>query len=172
MRTASAVPTGWWPRLLLLTCTLLGLAAMHTIGHGAHVGPGHPIGSGVAGTPSGPLHHDEPARAAPSRPGGHGAAAPDRPGGHGAAAAEPAVATRDHAAVLPVTPPDGGTPLWSVCLAVLGALGTAVLLALRRQRGTRPATASGRPVRPSSGSRGPPRRALGLRLATVSVLRR
>ncbi|WP_433687870.1 hypothetical protein ACQP0I_03175 [Micromonospora carbonacea] len=40
MRTR-AVAGGRWGRLALLLCTLVGLAAMHTLGHGAHSGGTH-----------------------------------------------------------------------------------------------------------------------------------
>ncbi|MER5702455.1 hypothetical protein ABT023_10965 [Micromonospora sp. NPDC002296] len=50
MRTATVLTTGRWARLALLICTLVGLAAMHTLGHGAHGGGGHG-GHDRAGSP-------------------------------------------------------------------------------------------------------------------------
>ncbi|MGW1056908.1 hypothetical protein [Micromonospora rubida] len=38
---ATVLTAGRWARLALLVCTLVGLAAMHTLGHGAHGGGGH-----------------------------------------------------------------------------------------------------------------------------------
>ncbi|MFI1191777.1 hypothetical protein ACH4T9_00635 [Micromonospora sp. NPDC020750] len=50
MRTATVLTAGRWARLALLICTLVGLAAMHTLGHGAHGGEGHG-GHDRAGSP-------------------------------------------------------------------------------------------------------------------------
>ena len=66
----------------------------------------------------------------------------------------------------------GGFPEWGVCLAVLGAFGMALLLAVLL--GT--VTGAGEPGRrsgdrPPGASRAPPPRPVGLRLAAVSVLR-
>ncbi|MFG3600354.1 DUF6153 family protein [Micromonospora chersina] len=41
---AGMAATGRWVRLLLLLCTLVGLTAMHTLGHGAHSPSGQPAG--------------------------------------------------------------------------------------------------------------------------------
>ncbi|WP_405102890.1 hypothetical protein [Micromonospora sp. NBC_01412] len=41
MRMATVLTAGRWARLALLVCTLVGLAAMHTLGHGAHGGGDH-----------------------------------------------------------------------------------------------------------------------------------
>ncbi|WP_433316093.1 hypothetical protein [Micromonospora chersina] len=41
---AGTAATGRWVRLLLLLCTLVGLTAMHTLGHGAHSPSGQPAG--------------------------------------------------------------------------------------------------------------------------------
>lgn len=38
---ATVLTAGRWARLALLVCTLVGLAAMHTLGHGAHGGGDH-----------------------------------------------------------------------------------------------------------------------------------
>ena len=136
-------------RLVLLACTLFGLAAMHTIGHGAvdHAG-----------------HHREPSAAvtlalfaiddvAPSAShdcvadGCGQAAARHGSGGHGMGIAE-------------------------LCVAVLGALAVAVLLAallLTMITGRSPPRAPRCQERKAS--RAPPVLPFGLTLAAVSVLR-
>ncbi|GGN50557.1 hypothetical protein FHR83_009230 [Actinoplanes campanulatus] len=113
-------------RLVLMACTVLGLATMHTLGHRHTHDPGHVMAAIAGGG-----HHDE------SAPG------PD-----------PSVT-------------------WSVCLAVLTALGVLVLLLGRPPRlwtagpDPRPGAAPAR----SAASRAPPRRPVGLRVASISVLR-
>ncbi|TDC45667.1 hypothetical protein E1258_30070 [Micromonospora sp. KC207] len=72
--------------------------------------------------------------------------------------------------------PAGGTadgPAgWSVCLAVLGALGIALLVAVLLLTGSRALGPPGRrPGDASAGPRAPPPRPVGLRLAEVSVSR-
>ncbi|MFU8852271.1 hypothetical protein ACNAW0_14985 [Micromonospora sp. SL1-18] len=49
MRTAPAVMTGPWVRLLLLISALVGLTAMHTLGHGTHATGGDPAAHAAAG---------------------------------------------------------------------------------------------------------------------------
>ncbi|WP_243706421.1 hypothetical protein [Micromonospora sp. KC721] len=182
MRTATAATTGWWARLLLLAVTLLGLAAMHTIGHGTHAG-GQPSGHAAAD------HADRhlPVAALPGT-----ATGADTPGGVDCAGA----ACR-HAAALPGTarfavdagvdcagtgcrPPvvlpagdRGAAPSgWSVCLAVLAAITVAVLLAVLLRARRRPGVGVRRPTVRPPGPGAPPGRPVGLRLATVAVLRR
>jgi hypothetical protein len=129
-------------RLVLLACTLFGLAAMHTIGHGGvdHAG-----------------HHDEPLVAAV----GSAFAA-------GEAASEGCEC--DHTATQPL----GGSGMsgWGLCVAVLGALAVAVLLAallLGAVTGRHPPRTARGPCRRAP--RAPPVLPFGLTLATVSVLR-
>lgn len=168
MRRGGAAVVGQVARLVLLACTLLGLAAMHTIGHGAasHGAASH----GAAG---------------------HGA---DRPDAVGHLAMDTAdvvgamtqttsivsdlLAGSDgcagdgctHAASTPSG--DGGMGGWELCVAVLSAFGIAVLLAALLT-----AAVTGRLRRPAgrecgaAAPRGPPVRPFGLTLATVSVLR-
>ncbi|MEU4379265.1 hypothetical protein [Micromonospora echinofusca] len=214
-------------RLLLLVGTLLGLAAMHTIGHESHQ-TGHPADPSphiavaparnatvvpvphAAVVPVAPVPHAARARVA-SAP--HAALAPVphaalAPVPHAALAPVPhaALAPVPHAALLPpsqdvaaphavgaalqavvgcpggcaseeLLPAGGGTgggpSGWGVCLAVLGAFAAALLLAallsvrVRAVGPTRGGSAGAFPP-----PRAPPPRPVGLRLATVSVLRR
>jgi len=135
-------------RWILLLCTMFGLALMHTLGHadmrmGADAGAPHLVQPGAAMIEAGGIAVMGPT-AAGSREcsGGHC-------DGHG----------------------DGGMSGWSVCLAVLTALAVIVLLGALLSRAS-----SGRrwtlwePVRVAA-PRAPPRRAAGLRLASVAVLR-
>ncbi|MEU4714906.1 hypothetical protein AB0F73_14760 [Micromonospora purpureochromogenes] len=161
MRTATARPAGWWARLLLLACTLLGLAAMHTIGHGTHSVASHPDGHAAV---------SQQAMVAQ-------AALPEAvPTVHGAASrAVPvvqAVPPEGGAVALPADQPEGVPSGWSVCLAVLGAVTVALLLATLLFGRAHHAVATRHSSRPSRGPRAPPPRPVGLRLATVSVLRR
>ncbi|WKU03902.1 hypothetical protein [Micromonospora sp. HUAS LYJ1] len=155
-RAGTATTTGRWLRLLLLVGTLLGLSAMHTLGHDVHLGGGHPAGHGTAtdGAHRSAAGHDAPADRSLLR--------------------EPVPAVGGCgdgcAAALPGGSPDSPSTVWSVCLAVLGALTVTVLVLLFAVR-TRPAGVSRPPSRPRE-PRAPPPRPLGLRLATVSVLRR
>ncbi len=152
VRTAAAVTTGRWVRLLLLLCTLIGLAAMHTLGHGAH-GSGGP---GSAGHRTG-------------HPAAEHVAAP---AGMALAAGCPGDGCRPDA-VLPLGHLGGELSGWSVCLAVLGTFAVALLVAVLLRLGSRPVGPAARgSVRLSPGPRAPPPRPLGLRLATASVLRR
>jgi uncharacterized protein DUF6153 len=129
-------------RWVLLVCTLVGLAAMHTIGH---TGPGSHIHSAAASSAvAGMAGMTEATRAA-------SAAAPCLDGhcdGHGA------------------------MDVFSVCMAVLQGLGVAVLLALllltvlRGLGRLRPWAFADTGV-----PRGPPVRRTGLTIAAISVLR-
>ncbi|MFU8870893.1 DUF6153 family protein [Micromonospora sp. SL4-19] len=143
MGTQTAM-TGRWVRLLLLLCTLVGLTAMHTLGHGAHASAGHAIAHGEGHPVAGSVGVVEDC----SGDGCHGSALP----------------LRDL----------GGDPSgWSVCLAVLGAFAVALLVAvLLRARSRVAAPTLGGPYRAAAGPRAPPPRPYGLRLATASVLRR
>ncbi|MGY0006766.1 DUF6153 family protein [Micromonospora sp. I033] len=73
MRTAV---TGRSVRLLLLLCTLVGLTAMHTLGHGGHASAGQPAAhaaghTGEASTAAGCVDDGCPVRALPlTHPGG------------------------------------------------------------------------------------------------------
>ncbi|MEU7960896.1 hypothetical protein [Micromonospora humida] len=174
-RAGTATTTGRWLRLLLLVGTLLGLSAMHTLGHDAHPGGGHPTGHGTS--------TDDPHRPAADRSSVPVPATdlmhltpevwgvPVGPG-WGVAVADPALrGCGDGCAVaLPAGPPGTPATAWSVCLAVLGALTVTVLVLLFAVR-SRPAGVSRPPSRPRE-PRAPPPRPLGLRLASVSVLRR
>ncbi|MGW4946493.1 DUF6153 family protein [Actinoplanes sp. NPDC004185] len=150
-----AGPTGRSVRWLLLACTLFGLAAMHTIGHaGMHLdAAGH--------------HPDAMAVAVPGAIWAEPAAVP------GASWAEPAGAggCDGGCAHGPGSAPHGGMAGWSVCLAVLGAVATLVLLAMlvapSRRRERAASVADPWAVVP----RGPPVRSAGLAVAAVSVLR-
>ncbi|MFJ6198731.1 hypothetical protein [Micromonospora sp. NPDC092111] len=149
MRLARTMATtGWWLRLLLLVGTLFGLAAMHTLGHDAHVVGGHRAGHGAS---TGTGHTVGRLTMVPDV--GQGCA------GDGCATARPA------------GQPGAPSPGWSVCLAMLGALTVAVLLVLLFAVRTRPAAVARPPSRPRE-PRAPPPRPVGLRLASVSVLRR
>ncbi|WP_326564479.1 hypothetical protein [Micromonospora peucetia] len=166
MRTTVTAARG--ARLLLLFCTLLGLAAMHTIGHDSH--------------PAG--HSAEPSAHAVAGPGPHpdGADAA-MPPQHDTALAYVVVATFQAVAgcagdcvpdrLLPFGGAGGELPGWGVCLAVLGAFVVTLLAAALLSAVAR---AVGPPGRGTAGTfpspRAPPHRPVGLRLATVSVLRR
>ncbi|MEH1057282.1 hypothetical protein V6U89_19020 [Micromonospora sp. CPCC 206171] len=192
MRTATATarPAGWWARLFLLACTLLGLAAMHTIGHGTHSVASHPDGHAAAGSQrlmvvqatlpeAVPVAHS----AAPETvPVAHSAAPETVPAAHGAgpvsfAGQAGGVMVADCAGdgcgrAAPADQPGGAPSGWSVCLAVLGAFTVALLLATLLLGRARPAVHTRHASGPSRGPRAPPPRPVGLRLATVSVLRR
>jgi hypothetical protein len=158
MHRRRAAVVGRVARLVLLACTLLGLAAMHTIGHSA-------VGHGAG-------HYDEvgdPPTSAAEVLGAMAQAAGGTPdllaaldgcAGDGCA----------HAALMPSG--DGGMGGWELCVAVLSAFAVAVLLvALLLAAVTgRFAPPAGR-RRGIAAPRGPPVRQFGLTLATVSVLR-
>ncbi|MER7270199.1 hypothetical protein ABT344_18090 [Micromonospora carbonacea] len=201
MRTR-AVAGGRWGRLALLLCTLIGLAAMHTLGHGAHSGGTHSGHDGA--TPRNA--HPAPAALADGAGGAvalaGGAAVPVALAGgadalrafaDGVAVPVGGVAVRVGGVVAVVALgaragcpaggcasarllPDGGRADgpsgWSACLAVLGALGAALLVAVLLLTGARAAGPPGRrPDGGPAGPRAPPPRPLGLRLAEVSVSR-
>jgi len=134
-------------RWLLLLGTVLGLAAMHTLGHcGMRMDTHRAMGMTVG---------------APVMP----------------AAAAPPWLTAARAAIVPACAEGhcddhGAMSGWSICLAVLGgllvfALLTALLVAWRRERGWARGTRSSVP----GGPRAPPRRRPGLILASAAVLR-
>ncbi|KIR64867.1 hypothetical protein TK50_04580 [Micromonospora haikouensis] len=212
---------GRWGRLALLLCTLIGLAAMHTLGHGAHSGGTHAGHDGATPRDG----HPAPATLA------DGAAVPvalaDGTGGPvalvGGTGGPVALAGGMGGSVAPAVPvvlaggadalwafaggmavpvggmvaavtlggragcpaggcaparllPDGGRADgpsgWSVCLAVLGALGVALLVAvLLLTRARAPGPPGWQAGGVSAGPRAPPSRPLGLRLAEVSVSR-
>ncbi|MET8837905.1 DUF6153 family protein [Micromonospora sp. NPDC004540] len=139
MRTAV---TGRWVRLLLLLCTLVGLTAMHTLGHGGHASAGRPAAhaaghTGEAATAPDCMDDGCPVRALPlTHPGGD---------------------------------PSGWSICLAVLGAFAVVLLLAVLLRAG-SRGVAPA--AGGPLRHAAGPRAPPPRPYGLRLATTSVLRR
>ena len=135
-------------RLVLLACTLFGLAAMHTIGHSGMTHAGH-------------HHEDQPASAHQvSTMPAFTAAQSDGCAGDGCV----------HAVVLP----EGGGQMdpWDLCVAVLSGLALALLLAgllLLAVTGRFPPLFGGgrRRRRPWAASILP----FGLAVATVSVLR-
>ncbi|SCF44908.1 hypothetical protein GA0074696_6079 [Micromonospora purpureochromogenes] len=184
MGTATARPAGWCTRLLLLACTLLGLAAMHTIGHSTHSVASHPDGHAAAmslramaaqaALPDAvPVIHGAGPVSFAGQVGG--VAMGDCSGdgcGRAAPADQRASARPGGAVALPADQP-GDAPLgWSVCLAVLGAFTVALLVATLLLGRARPAVATRHASGRSRGPRAPPPRPVGLRLATVSVLRR
>ena len=167
------VVTGRVGRWLLLACTVIGLAAMHTLGHtSSHTGAHHPPG-----------HADRPPAVSAGQTddvaleAGHGTGAPvmvsaavvalidlmmvDGCAGDGCAHAQPA--------------PEPGRevpPAWSVCLAVLAALSVAVLLAwLLISRQARAGEAVRRVAARLGESRAPPWPGFGSQLVSVSVMR-
>ncbi|MEV4280111.1 hypothetical protein [Actinoplanes xinjiangensis] len=142
MNVAAGALTGSLTRWVLLVCTLVGLAAMHTIGHTGPGGGTHAAGvSGTAVTMPVLPETVSAIRAAVPCPDGHC-------DGHGAMG------------------------VFSICMAVLQGLAVAVLLALILLTvlgglGLLPArerAATGVP-------RAPPVRRTGLTIAAISVLR-
>ncbi|MDG4816892.1 hypothetical protein O7628_15455 [Micromonospora sp. WMMD956] len=221
MRTR-AVAGGRWGRLALLLCTLIGLAAMHTLGHGAHSGGthsghdgatprnAHPAPAALADGAGGAVALADGMGVPVALAGGAvvpvplagGAAVPVALAGgadalrafaDGVAVPVGGVAVRVGGVVAVVALgaragcpaggcasarllPDGGRADgpsgWSACLAVLGALGAALLVAVLLLTGARAAGPPGRrPDGGPAGPRAPPPRPLGLRLAEVSVSR-
>ncbi|MFC8848756.1 MULTISPECIES: hypothetical protein [unclassified Micromonospora] len=173
MRTM-AVTGGRWVRLALLLCTLVGLAAMHTLGHGAHSGGTHDGHDGAAPRDGHPISVTLASGVAASGRLAGGMAAPAGGmvvaalGAHAGCPAGECVPAR----LLPVGGRADGPSGWSVCSAVLGALGVALLVAVLLLTGARAFGPSGRrPGGAPAGPRGPPSRPLGLRLAEVSVSR-
>lgn len=153
----SAARGGWVARFLLLAATLIGLAAMHSLGHQLAMPGGH-AGHGM-------------------RPGAPPATVPaaDQTGGAAAmSVAVPSGCAGDGCPRLAAAPngTPGHLPGWAVCLAVIGAFGTALALAAAllvmrtvsapgRLRWSAPAASRGPPALPR----------LGQRVAAVSVLR-
>ena len=158
MHRRRAAVVGRVARLVLLACTLLGLAAMHTIGHSA---AGHRAGHhDEVGHP--PIHAAEILGVMAQAAGG----AEDLLAGSDGCAGDGCV----HAALMPSG--DGGMGGWELCVAVLSAFAVAVLLAalLLAAVTGRFAPPAGR-RRGITAPRGPPVQPFGLTLATVSVLR-
>jgi hypothetical protein len=147
--TTRAGTLGHAARWVLLSCTLFGLAFMHTLGHaGMRMSADTGVGQVVhvaAGLIDPGGSADSTAMATPSQecPPGHC-------DGHGG----------------------GGMSGWSVCLAVLTGLAAIVLLAALLSWAS-----SGRrrvrqePVGVAAAPRAPPRRPAGLLVASVAVLR-
>jgi disulfide bond formation protein DsbB len=141
--TAQPLPPRPLVQWLLLACTLLGLAVMHTVGHTSLGMAPHDAHPGMVAEVAAPV----PNLAA------LGADARDScPGGH--------------------CDPHDAMSGWSVCLAILQGFAAAVLLtlallALGRSRGAmRQAEDGAVPA-----SRAPPPRPTGLTIASISVLR-
>ncbi|MEU9824664.1 hypothetical protein [Micromonospora chersina] len=139
---AGSAATGRWVRLLLLLCTLVGLTAMHTLGHGAHSPAGHAAGHPAGHTAAVAMVADCVGDGCPAR-----ALPPADPGGD----------------------PSGWSVCLAVLGAFAVAL-LVVLLLRTGSRAVVPA--AGGPLRHAVGPRAPPPRPYGLRLATTSVLRR
>lgn len=144
-RTARQCPAGLisLPRVLLLVLLTFGVAGMHTFGHGGHAANGHQ--TMADGLP------------------------------HGALTAAGQDVSHDLLQVAQVgestTGGSTGMDLLSVCLAVLGAFGLAVGLAMLRVRSHRHRSGARTRLATHRGGRGPPVPSLGLRVAAVSVLR-
>ncbi|MFI7434363.1 hypothetical protein [Micromonospora haikouensis] len=194
MRT-TAVTGGRWGRLALLLCTLIGLAAMHTLGHGAHSGgthaghggatprDGHPAPAALADGAAVPVALADGPGVPVALAGGADALwafAGGMGGPVGRMVAVVALGARAGCPAGGCAParllPDGGRADgpsgWSACLAVLGALGVALLVAVLLLTGARALGPPGRQAGGVSvGPRAPPSRPLGLRLAEVSVSR-
>ena len=158
MQTRRAAVVRRIARLLLLFCTLLGLAAMHTIGHDA---AGHGTGHGHVRSPPAAATQHVIAMAQV----GLSAVVP---------VVEPVGCAGDGCTPvdLMVHGTSGGMSGWGLCVAVLSSFAIALLLsALLLTRVT------GRSRLPDLGGgaarspRGPPGRALGLSVAAMSVLR-
>ncbi|SCF21824.1 hypothetical protein GA0070563_106260 [Micromonospora carbonacea] len=203
---------GRWGRLALLLCTLVGLAAMHTLGHGAHSGgthsghdgatprDAHPAPVALADGAGAPVALADGMGVPVALAGGAavpvalaGGADALRAFADGVAVPVGGVAVRVGGVVAAVTvgahtgcPAGGCAPArlladggradgpsgWSACLAVLGALGVALLVAVLLLTGARAAGPPGRrPDGGPAGPRAPPPRPLGLWLAEVSVSR-
>jgi Family of unknown function (DUF6153) len=148
VQTGRTATIGWIARLVLLGCTLFGLAAMHTIGHGGMIHADH---------------HGEIVTAA-----GH-----QSPGTLRFASAESDGCAGDGCLHVAALPSNGGQmDRWDLCVAVLNALPIALLLVallLAAVTGRFPPHLRNGDRRP--GLRAPPIAAWGLTLATVSVLR-
>lgn len=134
--------TGRWVRLLLLLCTLVGLTAMHTLGHGAHSPSGHLAGHPAGHTAAVAMVADCVGDGCPAR-----ALPPADPGGD----------------------PSGWSVCLAVLGAFAVALLVVVLLRTGSRAAVAAARGA---LRHPTGPRAPPPRLYGLRLATTSVLRR
>ncbi|MFI7542205.1 DUF6153 family protein [Actinoplanes sp. NPDC049599] len=135
--------------MVLLACTLFGLATMHTLGHAGMRMPTadhHAVEAVEAITAVTAVTAVSAVSAA------HG----DCDGG---------------CAHAPGSSPPGGMAGWAVCVAVLGAVLVIFLLALVLVRSRRRGPFAWRISRGDAGSRGPPVRRVGLALAAGSVLR-
>jgi hypothetical protein len=155
-------------RWLLLACTIIGLAAMHSLGHGSsHTGAGHDKQPSTAA-------HGERLSAVPAFAAAMSGsmtaltvvltAAP--------AAMTSGVCSGDcHLAGGPSRHRDD-LPGFSVCLAVLASFGIAVLLAWLRLSTPAPAWARARTPVLWVASRAPPRAGARRRVAALSVMRR
>lgn len=149
-RRAPRLPTVRW---LLLAWTLLGLAAMHTLGH---TGAGHSMAM-----PQPPAVHRLQTTAMMLAEHAVHVSAPA-----GQACASSCAHVSDGF-------PAGGHPdSWSVCLAILAALAVVVVVGWLLRAATVRGGAN-RSMRPLSVTpRAPPLPGVGLRLADLSVLRR
>jgi hypothetical protein len=141
-------------RWLLLVWTLLGLAVMHTLGHG-----GHAMAMPMADHPA----VTRPLRAAATALAAH--------------TAHIAMSMRDGcpdgcSQLGDGSPTGGGSEGWSVCLAILAALAVVVLLGWLLKTATRPGAASRPPGTLTLTPRAPPPPHVGPRLAELSVVRR
>ncbi|WP_285792939.1 hypothetical protein [Micromonospora sp. NBRC 107095] len=152
MTGMSAVRGGRLVRLVLLTATLIGLAAMHSLGHQPAVaGPHH----GAAMAPEAQRGAILTAVAAMNDAGPHGCAGDGCEG---------------------VTAAPGGTPGhmpgWALCLAVVGAFGVSLALTAALLLGRTGVTSRDRSQPSVAVPRGPPAWSpMGQRVAAVSVLR-
>ena len=187
--------TAWAARLLLFSALLLGVAAMHTIGHPTGQGGGHSAGHSASQPsaqtpaehkPADTAGHSGAAEAAPGQGPAPHPAAPDRPlpeghGGHGAAPAAPAAEPGAHPAQSgehsePLGGMDPGMDAMSVCLAVLSTFSvltllTSGLLAAGRQRTGRLLAEALTRAHRAMPAQPPPRSAYSGYLTQLSVLR-
>ncbi|MET7951952.1 DUF6153 family protein [Micromonospora sp. NPDC005324] len=141
--TPPAARTGLLVRFVLLACTLVGLAAMHSLGHDP-----------VMSMRSAAGHAD------------HAAGQPAPPAAHGCGSD-----SCDHPSASPLGHGTGHLPGWQVCLALVAAVGLAVALGVLLLARTSHARLRQRPRRRAASSRAPPAPRIGLHLASVSVLR-
>lgn len=128
---------------MLLACTLVGLAAMHSLGHD-------------------PITSMRPA----AEHANHTDGQPTTPAAHGCG-----TDTCDHPSVSPPGHDNGHLPGWQVCLALVAAVGLAVALGALLLARTSHARLRHRPRRRAASSRAPPAPRIGLHLSAVSVLR-
>ena len=138
--TQPAARAGHLVRLLLLASTLIGLAAMHSLGHDA----GMP-GAVHAG-------HTAPVLSM---------AAVDACAADGCA----------HVIAGPAGHQPAHLPGWAICMAVVSAFAVAIVLGVLLLTGTLHPRSGGRRAGQAAGARAPPARAVGLHLASMSVLR-